>query len=69
VTTQAPLRSRWTKAESAYHVRLTGNGDALLSPSKDTRLLGVSFTTILAGFHQFKLKTVLRKLFTDSVAA
>ena len=69
MTTQAPLRSRWTKAESVYHVRVTGDGDALPSPSKDTRLLGVSSTTMLAGFHQFKLKTVLRKLFTDSVAA
>jgi hypothetical protein len=38
VTTQAPLRSRWTKAESAYHVRLTSYGDSLPSPSKDTRL-------------------------------
>ncbi len=26
-------------------------------------------TALLAGFHQFKLKTVLRKVFTDSVAA
>ena len=29
MTTQAPLRSRWTKAESVYHVQVTGNGDAL----------------------------------------
>jgi len=26
VTPHAPLRSRWTTAESAYHVRLTGTG-------------------------------------------
>jgi hypothetical protein len=38
VTTHAPLRSRWTKAESVYHVRVTGNGDSLPSLSKDTRL-------------------------------
>jgi hypothetical protein len=42
VTTHAPLRSQWTKAESAYHVRLTGNGDSLPSPSKDTRLEAVA---------------------------
>src|SRR5262249_34299064 len=38
VTTQAPLRSQGTTAESVYHVRVTGNGDSLPSPSKDTRL-------------------------------
>src|SRR5437764_5594642 len=37
----APLRSRWTKAESVYHVRGLGDGDAPTSPTKDTRLPGV----------------------------
>ena len=41
MTTHAPLRSRWTKAESVYHVRVTGHGDSLPSPSKDTRLEAV----------------------------
>jgi hypothetical protein len=38
VTTHAPRRSRGTEAESASHVRLSGNEDSLPSPSKDTRL-------------------------------
>ena len=37
--TQATLRSRRTKAESAYHVRVLGDGDAPTSPTKDTRLV------------------------------
>ena len=41
MTTHAPLRSRWTKAESVYHVRGLGDGDSLTSPTKDTRLEGV----------------------------
>jgi len=42
MTTQAPLRSRWTKAESAYHVQVTGDwDDSPLTSSQDTRLLGV----------------------------
>jgi hypothetical protein len=32
MTTQAPLRSRWTKAESAYHVRGTDDGGTPTSP-------------------------------------
>ena len=38
VTTHAPLRSRRTKAESVYHVRVLGDGDSPTSPLKDTRL-------------------------------
>jgi hypothetical protein len=32
MTTQAPLRSRRTKAESVYHVQVTGDRDAPTSP-------------------------------------
>jgi hypothetical protein len=42
VTTHAPLRSRWTSAVPVYHVRVTGNADALPSPSKDTTLFAVA---------------------------
>jgi hypothetical protein len=28
VTTHAPLRSQWTKAQSVYHVRGLGDGEA-----------------------------------------
>src|SRR5712671_6559546 len=38
VTTHAPLRSRWTKAKSVYHVRGLRGGDSPTSPTKDTRL-------------------------------
>ena len=38
VTTLATLRSRWTQAESVYHVRVSGNGDSPTSRTKDTRL-------------------------------
>jgi hypothetical protein len=41
VTTQAPLRSSWTKAKSVCHVRVLGDGESPTSPTKDTRLLGV----------------------------
>src|SRR5205814_4653667 len=41
VTTHAPLRSRRTKAQAVYHVRVLRDGDAPTSPLKDTRLLGV----------------------------
>ena len=48
VTTQAPLRSRWTKAKSVYHVQVTGDGDALhITASKDTRLSGVACTAFV----------------------
>ena len=54
MTTQAPLRSQWTKAKSVYHVRVTGNGDALPSPSKDTRPLGTTMNdqSLLIWFEQ-----------------
>jgi len=43
MTTQAPLRSRWTKAESAYHVQVTGDrDDSPVTSSKDTRLEAVA---------------------------
>src|SRR5438876_10134479 len=42
VTTHAPLRSRRTKAQSVYHVRVLRDGDAPTSPLKDTRLLAVA---------------------------
>jgi hypothetical protein len=32
MTTQAPLRSQWTTAKSPYHVQVTGDRDAPLSP-------------------------------------
>jgi hypothetical protein len=32
MTTHAPLRSRRTKAESVYHVQITGDRDAPTSP-------------------------------------
>jgi signal transduction histidine kinase len=39
MTTHAPLRSRWTKAESVYHVQVTGDRDnSPVTSSKDTRL-------------------------------
>src|SRR5439155_14725005 len=41
VTTHAPLRSRRTKAQSVYHVRVLRDGDAPTSPLKDTRLEAV----------------------------
>jgi hypothetical protein len=44
VTTHAPLRSRWTKAQSVYHVQGLGDGDFPTSPLKDTRLLRVGST-------------------------
>jgi hypothetical protein len=47
VTTHAPLRSRWTKAESVYHVRVMAHGDALPSPSNDTRLAAVACTRLI----------------------
>src|SRR5712691_6304071 len=42
LTTHAPLRSPWTKAQSVYHVRGLRDGDAPTSPTKDTRLEGVA---------------------------
>src|SRR5439155_23254210 len=47
VTTHAPLRSRRTKAQSVYHVRVLRDGDAPTSPLKDTRLLAVGSTALL----------------------
>src|SRR5712692_5363779 len=46
VTTHAPLRSRRTKAQSVYHVRVLRDGDSPTSPLKDTRLLGVGSSAL-----------------------
>src|SRR5712692_10266963 len=46
VTTHAPLRSRRTKAQSVYHVRVLRDGDSPTSPLKDTRLLGVGYSAL-----------------------
>src|SRR6202795_2688094 len=47
VTTHAPLRSRRTKAQSVYNVRVLRDGDSPTSLLKDTRLLGVGSTAML----------------------
>src|SRR2546426_8600110 len=47
VTTHAPLRSRWTKAQSVYHVRVLRDGDSPISLLKDTRLLAVACRPLL----------------------
>src|SRR5438105_3321017 len=48
VTTSATLRPQRTKAQSVYHVRVLGDGDAPTSPSKDTRLEAVRCSALLA---------------------
>ena len=47
MTTQAPLRSRRTKAKSVYHVPGLRDGDAPTSPLKDTRLEAVRCKALL----------------------
>ena len=46
MTTQAPLRSRWTKAESVYHVRVWVTGILSHLLCKDTRLFPVACTRL-----------------------